>query len=566
MARLSKKFSGLALCLLLSALGSLCPLFPVLPAQAAQEKTRLDDKADMTLIEHLSDGQENVSWKGKAGEDKGAARLPLDLDAGTYVAGQVPQAGDTLVLELIDADGKLLRRLIGPESDRKSFNILITEDARYITASSVRGETDFTVEITQNVMPLLEQQDTGSSPLMSPKLGDLQQTLKDGGTADAFWQAISETGTPMVEPGPDGDYIVTFLYRGARQNVRIMGAPSANHDWMSHLDGSDIWYRSYRVPAETRLSYRLAPDVPDVPGSFWQKRVAILATAQQDPLNKRSWPADALDKFSTKSVLELPKAPEQPFVVPRDSASGSIESFDFSSEDLGNSRKITLYKPAGFKPDDPDTLLLVLFDSTPYQVDVPTPVILDNMHADGVLPQTVAVLIANPDLKSRSRELPDNKAFSKAVAREILPRAQKLLGVRVSPERTILAGSSYGGLASTRIALEYPDVFGNVISLSGSYWWNPKGTPGKDQEYTAGRVASQEKQPVRFFLATGLFERGQDGSPDILATNRHLRTVMEARGYDVTFREYAASHDYIYWQGALSDGLLALFGQDNMKD
>ena len=205
------------------------------------------------------------------------------------------------------------------------------------------------------------------------------------------------------------------------------------------------------------------------------------------------------------------------------------------------------------------------FDGAAYQDEIPVPTILGNMQADGMLPQTVAVLISNPDMKTRSRELPNDATFADVVATEILPQAKARLGLNIQADRTILAGSSYGGLASTRIAHAYPNVFGNVISMSGSYWWNPKGTPSQDLEYTARRVASTPLVQVRLFLAAGLFETGQAGSPDILSSNRHLRTVLQAKGNDVILREYAAAHDYIYWRGALSDGLIALFGNNRSK-
>ncbi|MNT11942.1 enterobactin/ferric enterobactin esterase [compost metagenome] len=47
----------------------------------------------------------------------------------------------------------------------------------------------------------------------------------------------------------------------------------------------------------------------------------------------------------------------------------------------------------------------------------------------------------------------------------------------------------------------------------------------------------------------------------ILETNRHLRDVLVAKGYDVVLREYAGGHDYFVWRGAISDGLVALFGK-----
>lgn len=120
--------------------------------------------------------------------------------------------------------------------------------------------------------------------------------------------------------------------------------------------------------------------------------------------------------------------------------------------------------------------------------------------------------------------------------------------------RTILAGSSYGGLAAATVALTYPDVFGNVIALSGSFWWHPEDS----QARVADRILREPRKPLRFHLAAGLFESGPSGTGSILETSRQLRDALTATGYRVTAREYAGGHDYLVWRGALGDALLDL--------
>jgi len=104
-------------------------------------------------------------------------------------------------------------------------------------------------------------------------------------------------------------------------------------------------------------------------------------------------------------------------------------------------------------------------------------------------------------------------------------------------------------------------VFGSVVSMSGSFWWHPEDTPDDQNEYVSHLVATTDVKPVRMFLTAGVFETGRMGVAGILESNRHLRDVFLAKGYDVTYREYAGGHDYLVWRGALADGLIYLFGQ-----
>lgn len=479
--------------------------------------------------------------------------------SGDYVKGELRVAAGRFDLDLVDGEGRHLRRLVAGAGGVAEFQFVAgAPSERLVVTAEEKGA--YALSVARKV--IVADQRPPPADYLSSAIAEAAAAIAAGETTDAFWAMVEARGTPLVEDGRDGRKIVTFLGRGAKRNIRLFGAPSGDHEELQRLAGSDIWFRSFEVPDGTRLSYQLAFDVPDVPGTARDRRVAILSTAKADPLNRHAWPADAMDDYNRDSVLELDGAPPQPWLAEKGSPSGTLNRLSVESHLLGNRRDITLYRPAGFDPARKGTILLFVFDADQYLDKVPVPRILDNMIAAGALPPVVAVFIANPDREARARELPANPVFADFMAKELYPLVVKEVGLSVGAERTVLAGSSYGGLAATTVAMRHPEVFGNVLSMSGSFWWSPPGTPEDRQEYVAGQVASGPKLPLRVFLSAGLFETSAHGTAGILDTSRHLRDVLAAKGIPVVYRDYAGGHDYLVWQGVISDGLIALFGGD----
>jgi enterochelin esterase family protein len=65
----------------------------------------------------------------------------------------------------------------------------------------------------------------------------------------------------------------------------------------------------------------------------------------------------------------------------------------------------------------------------------------------------------------------------------------------------------------------------------------------------------------RFYLDAGILETTVwETRSSLLHANRHLRDVLRAKGYDVTYREYPGGHDYLWWRETVADGLVALLG------
>jgi enterochelin esterase family protein len=137
----------------------------------------------------------------------------------------------------------------------------------------------------------------------------------------------------------------------------------------------------------------------------------------------------------------------------------------------------------------------MVFDEGAYLNQVPTPVILDNLIAASKIPAAVAVLIANPTQETRNKELPPNPDFGDFLAKELLPWMHAHYNVTSDPRLTVVAGSSYGGIAATYAGLRHPEVFGNVLSQSGSFWWAPDHGLDHSTETETGWLGQQFTKP-----------------------------------------------------------------------
>ena len=496
-----------------------------------------------------------------------AQQVQLQVPAGAVV--QLRFAGAGLHLDLRDAQGQHIRRLAedGRGVQTAMWRSLGAQQEQLwvVPAEKNLAAAPFSLQVLNTWQVQGEEQPKPEDTPMGPRLKKLQQALVQGQSTDAFWQQVQQQGTPLVEPWEGGQLLVTFLWRDqGNHNVRLFGSPSGDHNPLRKLGGSDVWWTSVVMDPRARLSYALAPDVPKVANAAQQRRM-ILATLQRDPLNPHTFPAQlatqAVDRFQGRSVLQLPQAPKQPWVQARsDVPQGTLTRHVVHSQILGNDRDVWTYVPAGAEPQN----LLVLFDAHAFVHDVPTPRILDNLMADGLLPNTAAVIVGNASPEARGQELPPNPKFAQFMAEELMPWVREQ-GLAQMARHTVVAGSSYGGLVSSYLGLMHPELFGNVLSMSGSYGWAPQGEPAGWMQ-RAWQTLPSPMPHVRFYIDAGTFEKGRGGREGILETSRALGDILRERGLQVTQREWVSGHDYVQWQASLGCGLVALLAPQKMAD
>jgi enterochelin esterase family protein len=392
-----------------------------------------------------------------------------------------------------------------------------------------------------------------SEALDSPRLMTLAREVKAGNheAVQRFWEDVNGK-IPLVETIPENDQfrLVTFLWRGGAEardlDLRVAGffPPELEQKPFSRLGETDVWFLTARLPVAARFTYMFT-------GKLGKKR------GYADPLNPL--------KFGNGSLVELPGAPPQPWIrIQRDAPKGALKQEKLNSAILKEERAVSVYTPAGYDQHGGPYGLVILFDGEAYRDEIPTPTILDNLVASRKIQPLVALLVDSGE--TRDRDLQCSAAFADFLAKELLPWARQRYRLSADPKQTIVGGSSYGGLSAAYCAFRHPEVFGNVLSQSGSFGYYPGWDSDKDRTdsspfgWLIRQFVMTRKLPIRIYLEAGLFETAPSGS--ILSENRRMRDVLEAKGYTIVYSEFAGGHEYLNWRGSLADGLVALAGRE----
>lgn len=420
-----------------------------------------------------------------------------------------------------------------------------------------------------------EQPATSTEPV-SPRIEHLRRELDAAVGTDrdavlaAFWRELEASGAPLVEPSErPGHSLVTFVWRASSPSVEaveLRGNPRWRSPLASWLDArdfarealgtrrlvrlgeTDVWFDTSLVRDDLRMTYsfdEVAIDAP--PGE-------LDTPALLDPLNPVRYPGPDGDpglhpvdpdwEGYLLSMIELPDAASTRGErgTPR---RGELHAHRFAHD--GEERAVWVYTPHGYDPAG-EYPLVVLHDGWNWVAHAPIADVADGLIAAGLVPPLVIVMHESRDRE----ELACDPAFVTMVADRLIPWCAQRYAVTRDPARTIVAGQSYGGLNAAYAAFERPDVFGNVLSQSGSFWFRE----GSDFDVEFGQLMTRYLEsavlPVRFHLDVGLLEAY------MVPVNRHFRDVLRAKGYKVSYLEFNGDHTWACWRETVGEGLIAL--------
>lgn len=386
--------------------------------------------------------------------------------------------------------------------------------------------------------------------LMSPIMHDLANQL-DQGNRDAltlFLKNMKKQETPIIETCPIDDeyHLVTYIWLGDEQtkNAYIFGSfpgwdITANElDKLSH---TNIWFKTFRTKEKFASTYYFS-----INDDFEQNWVKRSENYKRDPLNSKMFghEAEPMSFLELGLSSQIDKTKQQTH-IPK----GKVETHQFHSSILKNERQLWIYTPHIYSPEQSSYDLLIMFDGRSMLQTLSAAATLDHLIHTKEIPPCILIGIDHVD---RFTELTFYEEMNMFLTKELLPWIQKRYHVHADPYHTTIGGFSLGGLAAFYAALQYPDIFGNVLSLSGSVHWKKENDEGS-HPWIENQFKRSSTLPLHIYMSAGELE-----NKPLLEANRRLAQVLKEKEYQSTYVEFPGGHDVLWWHKQFAQGLVSL--------
>ncbi len=393
---------------------------------------------------------------------------------------------------------------------------------------------------------------TTISPTINSLLNSDNETLQT--EIENLWLNAKKSGLPLIENDTlDSDYkYITFLYKAKNSHTEIsFEVKGIYSDYrmgdmtLRKLGNTGFHYRCYKVPVDICFSYRFI--IKDTANGKEYKEI--------DKFNPDRIPTDEIHRY-TFSVLDLKKEEPNLNIKKHNNTGSRIDTLKYTDKVVYKERNIYVYLPPGYDKNRTEAYpVIYLFDAFMYLHRIEVPNIFDNLIAENKTKPMIAVFFGT-FRSTRGVILPLNTDFKKEFTTEFLPLIREKFNVSTKPDENIIGGMSYGGLAASYIAFYHPDIFGKVLSQSGSFWRDKELEDIKGEwirsDWLINKFITEEKKDIKLLLDWGLQEN------QVLGSNRRMVRVLEDKKYEYKYVEFNGWHDWSNSRKTFAKGLLYL--------
>jgi predicted alpha/beta superfamily hydrolase len=245
--------------------------------------------------------------------------------------------------------------------------------------------------------------------------------------------------------------------------------------------------------------------------------------------------------------------------------------FEFHSEILPDDRAVSVYLPAQYMEQRDRRFPVLYLQDGQNLFDGRTSYIAgrtwhahttaDRLTEQGEIEPLILVGIANTGLRRMAEYTPtrdfkmgggEGRSYGRLLIDELKPFIDRSYRTAQGPQNTGVGGSSLGGLISLYLGFAHPEVFGKVVVMSPSLWW--------DHRSILNAINNQKSKPnLRIWLDMGTAE----GLRHLRDTNMLERLLLKRgwrTGVDLAyFKAQGAVHDERAWSERFGDVLRFLF-------
>jgi enterochelin esterase family protein len=338
---------------------------------------------------------------------------------------------------------------------------------------------------------------------------------------DSFMVVARAQGIPYIE-----DTIANFIYRGSGSNVYLSGdfnGWSSSADKLNRVYGTNFFFISRIFERDARLDYKFIVD------GNW-----IL-----DPNNPKTCPGG----FGPNSELAMPDyiQPVEIKFYP-DIPHGTLRDTTFYSSILNNSRTIRVYLPPNYESTTDSFPMILMHDGLEYISLASMHNVLDYLIAHNKIDPVIGVFV--PPV-NRTPEYAGNQinSFKNFIVQELLPYIRSRYKIKSGPENCAVAGASNGGNISLYLALNHPEIFGNVAAQSSNVISS-----------ISDGFQNNPKLNLKVYLDIGKYDIAL-----LIPLVRNLKSILQSKGYELIYREYNEGHSWGNWRAHIDDYLTFFF-------
>lgn len=304
----------------------------------------------------------------------------------------------------------------------------------------------------------------------------------------------------------------------------------------------------------------VAADVMEItlPSDAYFEYAFLDAAGEQraDPTNDQK--AENLWYYPTARVLATPDyAPDYYSPLVRDTPVKKLEAKPARARLESNLMKqvyrLILYTPKGH--EDASLPVLYIQDGVSYYRHARLASVLELLLQKSLIRPAHLVFI---EPKDRLKEYLYNTSYQRMMVEEVVPYCDNNL--KTTPERMVM-GASLGGLVSSILAWQHPDIFQTVISQSGAFLGTPTAPEVYDSEasWLLEQLQKHEAKPLRWYIESGSLEW-------LYKVNRSIYQALVAKDYDHQYQVRHAGHNWVNWRNGLADALCYALSKGSEPD